>query len=265
MQEQDVLDPGHDIGAEPVERGCGTREQGGVYVECGTSAHGHPLEYFLVDPPRQFEPESAVGVDLVEGPDGKVHVFDYVGAAHYPWPADVLEEGRAYGFSRRVAKNIDLSRLSEGSRLVMLHKKGKVKNWSDLHPAWGDVALDPHCAGRQHCGQALQQPSEQIHLDKPHIECSKLHWLFPDPEDPTVDEDSLTYWRTHASTSYRVVPPTDADRDAVLDEAEFRTAIIASVPVTNVSVIEADDGSHEETVEEKKDELDQIPVTVQPF
>ncbi len=50
--------------ADPVERGCGEREQGGVYAECGLSPYGTPLEYFLIDPPRPL-PE---GLDIVNKP-----------------------------------------------------------------------------------------------------------------------------------------------------------------------------------------------------
>ena len=34
--------------ADPVERGCGDREPGGVYCECGLSPRGRPLEEFLI-------------------------------------------------------------------------------------------------------------------------------------------------------------------------------------------------------------------------
>ena len=58
--------------ADPVERGCGEREQGGVYAETGLSPYGTPLEYFLIDPGMgvrnlgrclaEAEPEAFVGV-----------------------------------------------------------------------------------------------------------------------------------------------------------------------------------------------------------
>ena len=50
--------------AEPVERGCGEREPGGVYAECGLSPSGSPLERFLIDPPQPL----ADGLDLVNKP-----------------------------------------------------------------------------------------------------------------------------------------------------------------------------------------------------
>src|SRR4030095_13665604 len=38
-------------GALAVRRGCGTRQAGGIYSECGLSRNGRPLEDFLFDPP----------------------------------------------------------------------------------------------------------------------------------------------------------------------------------------------------------------------
>ena len=50
--------------ADPVSRGCGDREPGGVYAESGLSSKGRPLEEFLVDPPLPIPP----GLDLVNKP-----------------------------------------------------------------------------------------------------------------------------------------------------------------------------------------------------
>src|SRR6516162_114397 len=92
--------------ADPVSRGCGDREPGGVYVESGLSSRGRPLEEFLIDPPLPI-PE---GLDLVNKPqiwkrmlpsggpaldvDG-FPIFDlliWVGREHYPYVPDFLEE-----------------------------------------------------------------------------------------------------------------------------------------------------------------------------
>src|SRR3974390_3419799 len=74
--------------ADPVERGCGQREQGGVYAECGLSPYGSPLEDFLIDPPQPL-PE---GLDLINKPQlwedpatGITHLLIWIGAEHYQW------------------------------------------------------------------------------------------------------------------------------------------------------------------------------------
>jgi hypothetical protein len=121
--------------ADPVSRGCGDREPGGVYVESGLSSRGRPLEEFLVDPPLPI-PE---GLDLVNKPqtwqrmlpsgdpaldvDG-LPIFDlliWVGAEFYTYCPDYLEETRRFGASRRLNPNLDLSLLSKSSRMILAH------------------------------------------------------------------------------------------------------------------------------------------------
>jgi hypothetical protein len=90
--------------ADPVPRGCGEREPGGVYAESGLSPRGRPLVEFLFDPPLPI-PE---GLDLINKPqlwmrtlasgepaldeEGQP-IFDlliWVGAEHYPYCSDYL-------------------------------------------------------------------------------------------------------------------------------------------------------------------------------
>jgi len=94
--------------AIPEERGCGDREPGGVYVESGLSPYGSPLEHFLFDPPLPLP----AGVDLVNkpqlwqrvDPETQEPVLDsetgrpvydlliHIGAEHYPYAPDYIEE-----------------------------------------------------------------------------------------------------------------------------------------------------------------------------
>ncbi len=81
--------------ADPVERGCGEREQGGVYAETGLSRYGTPLEYFLIDPPQPLP----VGLDLINKPQlwedpatGITHLLIWIGGEHYEWCPDYVEE-----------------------------------------------------------------------------------------------------------------------------------------------------------------------------
>ncbi len=107
--------------ADPVPRGCGEREPGGVYAESGLSPRGRPLEEFLFDPPLPI-PE---GLDLINKPqlwqrtlasgepaldENDLPIFDlliWVGEEHYPYCCDYLEETRQFGSSRRLNPNLD--------------------------------------------------------------------------------------------------------------------------------------------------------------
>lgn len=54
--------------ALPVERGCGFRERGGLYLELGLSRNGLPFDWFLLCPPQE-PPE---GLDLINKPVRRV-------------------------------------------------------------------------------------------------------------------------------------------------------------------------------------------------
>ncbi len=135
--------------AIPDERGCGDREPGGVYAECGLSKGGFPLEAFMLDPPQPLP----VGVDLVNKPqlwqrvdpvtqepvldEAGQPIFDlliHVGAQHYPWATDYIEETRYLGASRRLNPNLDLSKLSRASRMLLAHPKAIIFGWRELIP-----------------------------------------------------------------------------------------------------------------------------------
>ncbi len=134
--------------ADPVPRGCGEREPGGVYAESGLSPRGRPLEEFLFDPPLPI-PE---GLDLINKPQLWVRslasgelaldeeekpIYDlliWVGEEHYKYCPDYLEETRRYGASRRLNPNLDLSLLSRSSRMILAHPHVLNTRWQEQHP-----------------------------------------------------------------------------------------------------------------------------------
>ncbi len=134
--------------ADAVPRGCGEREPGGVYAECGLSRRGRPLEEFLIDPPLPI-PE---GLDLVNKPqlwqrrlasgepvlDGEslpsYDLLIWVGAEHYEYCPDYIEEVKRYGASRRLNPNLDLSLLSASSRMILAHPRVLNAAWQMQRP-----------------------------------------------------------------------------------------------------------------------------------
>lgn len=134
--------------ADPVARGCGEREPGGVYAESGLSPRGRPLEEFLFDPPLPI-PE---GLDLVNKPQlwmrtlasgepaldaEEQPIYDlliWVGEEHYKYCPDYLEETRRYGASRRLNPNLDLSLLSQSSRMILAHPHVLNTRWQEQRP-----------------------------------------------------------------------------------------------------------------------------------
>ncbi len=163
--------------AIPVQRGCGYRVQGGVYAECGLSPTGRPLEDFLLDPPIPIDSDRQqalgirpVGVTLVPDPrrGGVHHVFDWVGSVHYANVADILEEVRRFGLSRRLPRNLDFSLLSRETRHVLVHAS-----------AWIDDPA-PYFADRVEAGGPLMWcPKilpEHMVCRAPPAMCAGLWW-----------------------------------------------------------------------------------------
>jgi hypothetical protein len=141
--------------ADPVSRGCGEREPGGVYAESGLSPHGRPLEEFLFDPPLPI-PD---GLDLINKPQlwqrtlvsgepaldaEEQPIYDlliWVGEEHYPYCSDYLEEVKRYGASRKLNPNLDLSLLSRSSRMILAHPHV-------LNLLWQEQRLPQSCKKR---------------------------------------------------------------------------------------------------------------------
>ena len=76
---------------------------------------------FLLDFPEDGKTAlglSPIGVQLVER-DGVWHILDWIGSEHYPNVADFLEEVRRFGLSRRLAKTVDFSKLTERSKILV--------------------------------------------------------------------------------------------------------------------------------------------------
>jgi hypothetical protein len=82
------------------------------------------------------------------------HIFDIVGEQHYPLPADFVEEVRQVGsISRRLPGGLDYSRLTQDSRLFLIHHKAIFTNYLDfplIDPCPKGIHQDPlpeMCAG----------------------------------------------------------------------------------------------------------------------
>jgi len=127
-----------------VTRGCGKRQEGGLYACVGTdsSGAGMPLEYFIVDPPVPWQQGPFRGSQLHERPDGIIDLVMWVGQEHYPYPSDFAEEGRRHGFSKRLSPKQDYSALTPNqSRLVLVHPRVFYGKAAD---AWKPQSVECH-------------------------------------------------------------------------------------------------------------------------
>lgn len=263
------------------KRGCGdARTEGGVYIESGLSPFGLPLEHFILDPPERWPGEKLPSLGVkIQKIDGFFHIVDVVGESHYPSPADYLEEGRRMGFSRKVNPGLDFSLLTAGaSRIVTLHPKAIVKDW-ERHASWGQSSYQLDAMGfsdlyevnPQKCFCPIyKREKDEKHINDAHHFCTGYHWMLWDPDQPVQESESYQAGqrtapasdflvnRTIGSTTYKVF------RSKIwLDNPEYEVGIIASLPITNIAVIKAKDGSHTETAAKVSEKTKQIPVTIE--
>lgn len=226
-------------------RGCGRRKEGGIYAECGLSESGKPVEHFLVDPPLLVDADAlgltSIGVKLIQVED-IWHIFDIVGAEHYPNVADFVEEVRVMGASRRLAKTLDFSKLTLDSKLVLLHRRAQIDNAEAYFAPMG-VWLP----SSWYCPKHLLEHEVPDHL--PGM-CAGLWWhdLERSGTEPLKERGGAV---TSPPRIKRRMPAFSYDAWARPDgiQPQYRLAIFMILPITNLAVIRAQDGSHRESLQ----------------
>lgn len=112
---------------QTLERGCGTRVKGGLYACCGLSPNGRPLEDFLIDPPGSYRGKP-FRAPIIQEKEGVKNLVFWVGAQHYPFCPDFIEESRRYGVSKRIPLGTDLSGIEPfKSRMYYIHPKAIIE------------------------------------------------------------------------------------------------------------------------------------------
>lgn len=222
-----------------MTRGCGKRQSGGVYIEVGTSGdgEGYPVEHFLTDPPVEV-PQTldigARGVQLIER-GGVWHVLDWVGEDSYPNVADLIEEVRRFGLSRRAQKTLEFGKLTKDSRILLIHRKAVVENVADWGPQLSHLPCPKAACGCAVCATAANRDHG----------CAKVWWLDlvggNGPAGGAVDREcGDTRYRGWATPA--VVTP------------RYRAGFFLSLPVGRIAVISGDESS-EDTARKIANEL----------
>ncbi len=220
--------------AIPVERGCGTRKQGGIYAEFGMGPGGSPIEDFLVDPPIVINPQdlglTPVGVRLVER-DGVWHILDWVGSESYKNTADVVEECRRFGLSRRLAKTLDFSKLTEQSRILLVHARAHTDVFHLYADRWIGVRYS-------RCPKRIEDHNLPDYPDM----CAGFWWedLVGGQPDTRVERAVV---RRMPSFSYAAASQPD-DFEPV-----YKPAIFASFPIHRLVVIKGKHNEHKPGVQ----------------
>lgn len=229
------------VKAMPVARGCGQRVMGGLYVECGLSPSGAPLEAFLIDPPSLIDIQALgitpVGTKLIDHA-GAFHVIDWVGSSHYENVCDFVEEVRRFGLSRRIACNTDFTRLTSASRILLLHSRAYVENFAEYAKQW-EYSQSPKPGHPQpRCPKNIAAHDQ----NEPPAMCAGVYWQ---DIDGGVSESSSprTVTRTLPSFSYTACArPTGIN-------PKYLPAVFASFPISRLVAVR---GSAEENSRNKK-------------
>lgn len=271
-------------------RGCGTRKAGGVYLVCGLSRYGKPVEDFLVDAPKALVASDGVVVDLPKigqviqdaqyDDAGKLTmptlVLDWVGSKHYPNVADFVEEVRVMGMSRKVSPRLDFTKLTAGSRQILVHERAIIKNAEDYQKqrayqvrtaADGGLTDHPYCP-KMHGETTAAQIVAHKHMgmDEPYSGmCAGLWWEDLDGADNALDPGEMRRsWRKMPSFAYygysRPVGVTP----------EYQAAIFMSLPITRIEIIDDPERDTNREVAQRFDatveraSTGQLPVAVVP-
>ncbi len=247
------------IAALPVRRGCGSRKEGGVYLECGLAVGGRPIEDFIFDPPLDEERLPIEWLKPSRTPqlferEGVNHVVIWVGEDFYPNVFDFIEETRVAGASRRVPKTFDFSKLTASSRMYFVHAHAAVDGTALIGACNGgdDVAelpcprlspIDAIVPVRKH---SLRADASAELLDESR-HCLGLAKYLPvsDPHDYVTSEPQQGTYRT------RTLPCGHSYELAAVPTVPLtsKPAMFLMLPLTGIACINHDDGSLDEAVE----------------
>ncbi len=166
---------------------------------------------------------------------------------------DYIEETRRLGASRRLNPNLDLSRLSRLSRMLLAHPRAIIASWRELTPperckkalAYHDQAFYTSLY------RDLLEPGESLdatHDDERVGPCTfKLYEVLPKEEAIEVFEQEGEYplcLRQIGSTIYE-------HRCSGEEVTAWEEGFILGLPITGIALIQYADGSVNQKAKEK--------------
>jgi len=151
-------------------RGCGVREQGGIYVCADVSTFGEPIYYFLVDAVLEWRGARVLRSPMViEDRKGINHLVLGVGVEFYPFVSDFVEEAKFMGVSKRVPRNFDFSVLTPlKSRLLLVHRKAIPTFRYEVEHSWCPKSLFKGDQGVHRCVGDLWALSSLEYVKEKH-------------------------------------------------------------------------------------------------
>jgi hypothetical protein len=264
--------------AIPEPRGCGEREPGGVYVECGLSDHGIPFRYFLKDPPLpepegkgkdelankpQFwlrtklrDPNDPTSAYVVTHPGTDQPIVDlllWIGAEHYRRCPYFIAEAMRLGVSRKLNPNLDLTQLTRESNMILMHPYVMNSLWAQQSPplsCWRQIE------GHALYGQDELDDEDEVEATPPAAAAGHVHteqclfklWeLIPESEASSVRPRPSGPPLCHLEVGSTLV----TYRPTGESEEGLSPGIFAVLPITGIALIKFDDGTVNEKAKAK--------------
>ena len=273
--------------AIPEPRGCGEREPGGVYVECGLSDHGIPFKYFLKDPPlpvrvgkckeelankpqlwvrtaqrRPGDPTSEYVVTHSGSDQPIVDLLLWIGAEHYRRCPYFIAEAMHLGVSRKLNPNLDLALLTRESNMILMHpyvmnslwaqQAPPLSCWREIkgHARYGQDELDDEAEieGETGAGEVDSTPQAAAASHVHTEQCLfKLWELKPVREATLVIPQPNGRPLCHLEVGSTLV----TYRPSGESEEGLSPGIFAVLPITGIALIKFDDGTVNEKAQAK--------------
>jgi len=208
-------------------RGCGSRKDGGLYLEIVTGSSGRPIEDFLLDPVQVWEGAPSLRAPMLidstnsYGIEGKPvkHIIMMVGKEFYPTIPDFIEEGRLLGVSKRIPRNFPFEQLTPGlSRIILMHHRAIPKF---------DYNVDITCP---------RGNTEKVHKCQCVYHLWELSALHPSSDKHSVEiAGSIATVTLPCGDTYHVNMPLEPSLEGYSDD--YEPGLFISLPIGNIAYI----------------------------
>ncbi len=204
----------------------------------------------MINKPQLWQRVDPASGELVLDVETGRPIYDlliHIGAEHYPYATDYVEESRRLGASRRLNANLDLSLLTRRSRMLLAHPKAIIVSWRDLTlPDWCYKRLPRHDLASY---ALLGLDAAEAMTDEGWV-CPcifKLWDLLPKDEATAVFEqegERPVCLREIGSTIYEYRPTGE-------EVTEWEPGFILGLPITGIALIQYADGTVNEKAKAK--------------
>lgn len=225
-----------------MARQCGARVTDVPYLCCGRSIFGMPIEYFIKCPPIivPFKFNNR-GIKLFQKQDHETgtnemitHVLDHVGKNYQV--ADMIEEVRACGLSRKSYEDFPFDKLTYGkSKIWLTHSEAWIDNMPHQFEVWEcpkgkqdhDHTVMPQLFPESCCGGFWWQ---NVYGTEP-LSCDELKSL-PD----TLQDELITKYRGITRRTLACGHSYYCSSQPDWLEPHYQEAIFLVLPITNISI-----------------------------